>query len=112
MEVLQIISLSIGIVTGSFSFLLLVSEKFRNLILKSKKQKTAEKERIDEQKETDKCLLRDAILTNYKASKDVKKIDRDGYENIEHLYNQYKKLGGNSFVDKLWREIQTWEIIW
>lgn len=32
------------------------------------------------------------------------------YENLERLYKQYKKLGGNSFVDKVWNEVQEWKI--
>ena len=29
---------------------------------------------------------------------------------MEQLYMQYKKLKGNSFVDKIWNEVQTWTI--
>ena len=32
------------------------------------------------------------------------------YEDLEKLYMQYKKLKGNSFVDKIWDEVQTWTI--
>ena len=99
-----------GIVSTSVTLLLLLNDKFRNFILKSKSQKRKEAEAEAEQKETDKCLLRDAILTNYKNYKNVKEIDIDSFENIEHLYNQYKKLGGNSFVDKVWEEVKRWKI--
>lgn len=111
-QVLQTISLCLGIASSTFALLFLLSDKFRGIFLRSKKQKEQEKEAEAEQKETDKCLLRDAILTNYRMHKDVKEWTSDDYENFEHLYNQYKKLGGNSFVDKLWKNVQTWKIIW
>ena len=104
MEILQIISITLGIIMTTLSLLTMCSEKFRDTVLKSKKRR-------EEQLETDKCLLRNAILTNYKAHKDKKEWCSDDYENFEHLYKQYKKLGGNSFVDKLWKEVQTWKII-
>lgn len=107
MQVLQTISLCFGIVSSAFTLLFLLSDKFRGIVLKVRKQKETEAE----QRETDKCLLRDAILTNYRMHKDAKEWTSDDYENFEHLYNQYKKLGGNSFVDKLWKNVQGWKII-
>ncbi len=112
MEVLQIISLSFGIVSSGFTLLLLISDRFRQLILKNKKQKEAEEAHEENQRETDKCLLRDAFMANYRYYKAEKKIDHDGYKNMEHIYNQYKKLGGNSFVDRLWEEeVRHWSIV-
>lgn len=106
METLQIISLSLGIIMTGFSLLTLFSEKFRDKILKSKDKKQKEEER----EETDRCLLRNAILANYRIHKDAKEWTVDDYENFKHLYEQYKKLNGNSFVDKLWKNVQTWKI--
>lgn len=106
METLQIISLSLGIIMTGFSLLTLFSEKFRDKILKSKDKKQKEEDR----EETDRCLLRNAILANYRIHKDVKEWTVDDYENFKHLYEQYKKLNGNSFVDKLWKNVQTWKI--
>ena len=122
MEVLQIISLSLGIIMTGFSLLTVLSEGFRERMLKSKakreleakqeeERKALENEREERQRNTDKCLLRDAILTNYRIHKADKEWEIDDYENFEHLYEQYKALGGNSFVDKLWRNVQTWKII-
>ena len=33
------------------------------------------------------------------------------FENFVKLYNAYKALGGNSFIDKIYEEIKTWEVI-
>ena len=110
METLQIISLSLGIVLTVFNLAILLSKKFRGIIRKIILKKEEVGLRDEEQRETDRCLLRNAILMNYKAYKDLKSWTVDDYENFKHMYTQYKKLKGNSFVDKLWKAVQSWEI--
>lgn len=110
METLQLISLSLGILMTTLSLLTVCSEKFRDKILKSKDKKQKDEEREEQQRETDRCLLRNAILANYRVHKDVKEWTVDDYENFKHLYEQYKKLDGNSFVEKLWNIVQAWKI--
>ena len=61
-------------------------------------------------KETDRCLLRDRITAIYYKNRVESSLRQYEYENLERLYNQYKKLGGNSFVDKIWKEVQEWEV--
>lgn len=58
-----------------------------------------------------KGLLRHAILSVYDACKDIKKITRYQLQNVHFLYAIYKKLGGNSFVDEIMREIKEFEIV-
>ena len=33
------------------------------------------------------------------------------YENFVLLYGAYKALKGNSFIDKIYKEVQEWEVI-
>ena len=33
------------------------------------------------------------------------------YENFIFLYKAYKKMGGNSFIDKIYKEVQSWEVL-
>lgn len=33
------------------------------------------------------------------------------YENFVYLYEAYKALKGNSFIDKIYSEIKTWEVV-
>lgn len=33
------------------------------------------------------------------------------YENFVYLYEAYKALKGNSFIDKIYEEVKTWEVI-
>lgn len=57
-----------------------------------------------------KCQLRSEMLRTYYHNKDDKKIRQYEYENFVFLYEAYKALKGNSFIDKIYKEVQTWEI--
>ena len=58
-----------------------------------------------------KCQLRSEMLRTYYHNKDCKKIRQYEYENFVYLYESYKALKGNSFIDKIYNEVITWEII-
>ena len=58
-----------------------------------------------------KCLLRTDMLQIYYRHKDDNQIRQYEYENFIMLYEAYKALGGNSFIDKIYSEVKTWEII-
>lgn len=57
------------------------------------------------------CQLRSDMLNIYYHNKDRKKIRQYEYENFVLLYEAYKALKGNSFIDKIYKEVQTWEIV-
>lgn len=57
-----------------------------------------------------KCLLRSEMLRIYYKHKDSQQIRQYEYENFVYLYEAYKKLGGNSFIDKIYLEVKKWEI--
>lgn len=58
-----------------------------------------------------KCQLRNEMLRIYYRNKDQRKIRQYEYENFVMLYDAYKALKGNSFIDKIYKEIQSWEVI-
>lgn len=58
-----------------------------------------------------KCLLRSDMLHIYYRHKDTEKTRQYEYENFVMLYGAYKALGGNSFIDKIYEEVRTWEVI-
>ena len=58
-----------------------------------------------------KCQLRSEMLRIYYHHYETKVIRQYEYENFVFLYEAYKALKGNSFVDKIYKEVQTWEII-
>lgn len=58
-----------------------------------------------------KCLLRSEMLRTYYHNKDREKIRQYELENFVFLYKAYKALKGNSFIDKIYNEVMTWEVI-
>lgn len=107
---LQLISLIFSIITGGFSILVLLCKPFRKWLLIRKKEEEREKQEREDNRETSRCVLRNMITGIYYRNKNNRTIDQYEYEDLEHLYSQYKKLGGNSFVDKIWNDVQSWEV--
>ena len=58
-----------------------------------------------------KCLLRSEMLRTYNDNKETKKISQYELENFIALYKAYKALRGNSFIDKINKEVMSWEVI-
>lgn len=58
-----------------------------------------------------KCLLRSEMLRTYYHNKDREKIRQFELENFIALYKAYKALRGNSFIDKIHKEVMSWEVI-
>lgn len=58
-----------------------------------------------------KCLLRTEMLRTYYHNKDREKIRQFELENFIALYKAYKALKGNSFIDKIYKEVMSWEVI-
>lgn len=99
MEILQIITLIIGIPIDLILLLTSICKPFRTWLLGRYRGQ-----------ETDRCLLRDRITEIYYKHYHDRQMRLYEYEDLEKLYSQYKKLNGNSFVDKIWEEVQTWTI--
>lgn len=57
------------------------------------------------------CQLRSEMLRIYYHNREKAEIHQYEYENFVMLYEAYKALNGNSFIDKIYKEVQTWEII-
>lgn len=58
-----------------------------------------------------KCQLRKDMLDIYYHNRESKTIRQYEYENFVTLYEAYKALKGNSFIDKIYSEVKTWEIV-
>lgn len=58
-----------------------------------------------------KCLLRSEMLRTYYGNKETGTIRQYELENFIKLYKAYKALKGNSFIDKIYKEVMTWEVI-
>ena len=57
------------------------------------------------------CQLRIEMLRIYYHTRDTGRIRQYEYENFVMLYEAYKALKGNSFIDKIYKEIQEMEIV-
>ena len=57
------------------------------------------------------CQLRSEMLRIYYHHRESETIRQYEYENFVMLYEAYKALKGNSFIDKIYKELQSWEII-
>lgn len=58
-----------------------------------------------------KCQLRSEMLQVYYHNREKKIIRQYEYENFVMLYEAYKALKGNSFIDKIYEEVHEWEIV-
>ena len=58
-----------------------------------------------------KCQLRSEMLRIYYHHYETKVIRQYEYENFVMLYEAYKALKGNSFIDRIYTEVKTWKII-
>lgn len=66
---------------------------------------------IKDIREAQKCSLRNQMLQIYREHKAERQLTEDEFKNFEMLFKAYKALGGNSFITKVWREIDTeWTI--
>lgn len=57
------------------------------------------------QSEALKCLLRSSITSKYYVYSELKTIPLYEKENLNYMYEQYKKMGGNSYINEIMGEI-------
>lgn len=57
------------------------------------------------------CQLRSEMLRIYYHNRENNTIRQFEYENFVLLYEAYKALKGNSFIDKIYEEVHSWEVI-
>lgn len=69
------------------------------------------KKQMDKLADGVKCQLRSDMLRIYYHNREDKQIRQYEYENFVFLYDAYKALGGNSFIDKIYSEVKEWEVI-
>ena len=57
------------------------------------------------------CQLRSEMLRIYYHNREAETIRQYELENFIMLYEAYKALKGNSFIDKIYKEVLTWEVV-
>lgn len=58
-----------------------------------------------------KCQLRSEMLRIYYHNREKRTIRQYEYENFVMLYEAYKALKANSFIDKIYAEVKEWDIV-
>ena len=58
-----------------------------------------------------KCILRSDMLRIYYRHREAETIRQYEYENFVLEYEAYRALGGNSFMEKIYNEVKTWEVL-
>lgn len=97
----EIISSAIGLaVTGTIGYLVGIVKNYKRMIDNYKKE-------IKSNREALKCLLRSNITSKYYIYKELGKIPSYEKENINYMFEEYKNMGGNSYVDNMVREINS-----
>ena len=96
METLKTIALTLGYLASIAAFLgsgLKFLEGYRKM--------------IDGQK----CQLRAAMLHTYYRNLEQKEIRQYEMENFLQMYQAYKAMHGNSFIDEIHEEVTSWKIV-
>ncbi|MBE6989153.1 MAG: hypothetical protein E7426_00180 [Ruminococcaceae bacterium] len=58
-----------------------------------------------------KCLLRSSMLRTYYRNRESGAIRQYELENFNLAYRAYKALKGNSFIDRIYAEVQKWQVL-
>lgn len=60
--------------------------------------------------EGQKCILRSEMTRIYYNHKDEAKMRQYEYENFKDCFKAYRALNGNSFIVKINKEVDEWEV--
>lgn len=100
METLTLLSQICSCLTAIGAALMLLVRPLRELLGGSKRMRQGQL-----------CLLRSSMLHTYYKRKELRSIRQYEYENFELMYRAYKALHGNSFIEEIWKDIKTWDIV-
>lgn len=65
---------------------------------------------VEDMREGQRCLLRSQIVRIYYHNLHDRTLRQYEYENLSACYKAYVRLGGNSFIDHIHEEMQSWTI--
>lgn len=61
--------------------------------------------------ESAKDVLREKIMAIYHKNKRTRQMEEHEKEALTQYYKDYKAIGGNSYIDKYWARMYTWDVI-
>lgn len=100
MELLTVLAGISSCVTGIGAALILLLRPVREALTGTKHLREGQK-----------CLLRSNMLHTYYKNREHSAIRQYEYENFLLEYRAYKALRGNSFIDRIYQEVKTWDIV-
>lgn len=65
---------------------------------------------VDAARDGQRCLLRAEIVRIYYRNREDKTLREYEFRNMSECYAAYKRLGGNSFVEHIFEEMQHWDV--
>ena len=99
MEILKVIATIAGDIMGVIALFSLLIKPIRNRVFSDKASRDGQK-----------CLLRTEILRIYYHNQAQHTLRQYEAQNLELMYQSYKGLGGNSFIDRIYQEMQEWSV--
>ena len=61
-------------------------------------------------REGQKCQLRTDMMRTYYKNRDSQKLRQYEAENFVMMYEAYKAMGGNSFIDEIYSHVTKWDV--
>lgn len=93
-----VLTIATSVVTGLLGY-------FTAKIKQYKEKDNRQEETLKRQEEALKCLLRSNITSKYYVYKELGSIPTYEKENIDYMFEQYRIMGGNSYVEMIVNEI-------
>lgn len=103
MEIVIALGQIFSCITGGIALITIFVKPIRERVFKQKKDNESERAGL-------RCLLRSQLLEIYYKGRDTQELEQYEAENFMKLYESYKALGGNSFVDEIYEHVTRWEI--
>ena len=103
MEIITTIAQIATCITATSAALAILIKPIRERLFKDKRNNETERNGL-------KCLLRNEILKIYYRGRDAEEISQYEAQNFIHLYEAYKNLGGNSFINEIYEIVTTWKV--
>lgn len=66
---------------------------------------------LHELQDGQKCMLRSKMLRIYYKHIQDQEVHQYEYENFMYAYKAYKALHGNSFIEHVKNEVETWSVV-
>ena len=86
-------------------------QEIRSLNIQQNKDINTLNDNINKLNNSSRDILRQKIMAIYHANKKAKMMTIYDQEALNELYKDYKAQQGNSYIDKYYNRMQTWEIV-